>query len=461
MALHKNLPIPPIVSLRRYGDIINLLPLLRFLAQKQNAPVKLVVHRSFSPVLDGVSYVEPIIWDGDMDDPMPAARAHKGVNAQVHGKRLKPDRSGINNFARLAWRQLGYEWDRHTPLIFDKRDEKRERDLVGNSELPIVAVKMGGFSSPFTERDRLWNLLRAEFGGLCELIDMDKINAERIYDLLGVLDRSACLISVDTAPLWMARGSRCPVIALTNDVPFLASPPVGNVLLRIPYRDIFRRWSEITATIYSTLFDLGSDGIVHVFQDFGLVGSPEAKRRNDAARSTWNNLEARLFPFQPKRSSKDLRDPLGVPFIRDMVNAALSSGSERIIVISNNDVKLDPALKKAVIESCQRTGCYWAYRVPAPGQPTDHGADFFAFTRAWWFQHQHLYPDMLLGYYWWDDLFVRMMRWSGCLERERLYYHEPHAGGGPARLTAPGHRHNEQLALAWLGVHHELNQKPQ
>ena len=56
MPLHDQHPIPPIVSLRRNGDIISLLPLLKFMADANGQPVRLVVHRDYAGVLEGVSY---------------------------------------------------------------------------------------------------------------------------------------------------------------------------------------------------------------------------------------------------------------------------------------------------------------------------------------------------------------------------------------------------------------------
>lgn len=456
MALHDKSPIPPIVSLRRYGDIINLLPLLRFIHRKTNTRVKLIVHRTFANVIEGVSYVEPIIWDGDMDAPLAAAKAHGAVNAQVHGLGLKPDPT--QNYAKRAWRLLGYEWSRHSELVFDRRDALREKKLVPESDLPIVLVKLHGFSSVFKESENLWALLRAEFDGLCQLVDLDKINADRIYDLLGLLDSAACLVTVDTVTLWLARGSKCPVVALVNDLPYLASPPVGNVLVRLPYRVAFKFWEKIASAIHSTLFDPYKHGMVHVFQDF-QPPDENGKRRHKEAMATWHLLGARQLPFTGKRSSKSVGDNRGTPFIKDMVNAAISTGGENIIIISNNDVKIDPHLSAAILESCNQWGCYWAYRLDQPNGKTDHGGDLFAFTRKWWFMHQHLYPDMLLGYLWWDDLLVRMMRWSGCAEQARLYYHEPH----PGVITRPrtkGSDHNEIQAHEWLKSNHELNRKP-
>lgn len=462
MALHDRLPIPPIVSLRRYGDILNLLPVLNFLATKQTAPVKLVVHRAFSPILEATSYVEPIIWDGDMDDPLKACREHKALNAQVHGINLPKLNGNGENFARRSWEFLGYKWNRHLPLVLDKRDWDREKTLSHSAfktDLPKILTKLTGFSSPFKAKEAVVNLLENEFRYIAEIVDLDFVNGERIYDLVGLLDRAACLVSCDTATLWLAKASKCPVIAFVNSLPYLSSPPVGNVIARATYDKVLSSWNSIAAAIHSTLFDPPTDKekIVLVFNHW-IPLNEETKRREESAYATWPNLKARLLPFKPSRSSNNLGDSRGTPFVRDMIAAAMA-GTEDIIAITNNDIKFDEGLRDEVLKSCSEYGCYWAYRISEPGKKTDHGGDFFAFTRKWWFEHERYFPDMLLGYFWWDDIMVRMMRWSGCLERKRLYYHEPHAGVAK-RPTTQGSLHNERLATAWLGQHHELREKP-
>jgi hypothetical protein len=211
--------------------------------------------------------------------------------------------------------------------------------------------------------------------------------------------------------------------------------------------------------IHLSLFNPTGDDIVLVHDSFNS-NDPATKKRQEDAKATWHHLPCRLYPFPAERTSAQLGDPFSAPYIRDMIHGAISSGTENIIAITNTDIKFDSALHPAVIESCRKYGCFWSYRICGPNKATDDGADFFAFTRAWWFQHEHVYPDLLLGYYWWDDLFTRMMQWSGCPEQERLYYHDPHPNGGSTRICSIGGRHNEKLALQWLAKHNELNQKP-
>lgn len=455
-------PIPPIVSLRRYGDIISLLPLLRFLARQQNAPVKLVVHKSFASVLDGVSYVEPIIWDKDLDDPLAATKAHNAKNAQVRGKGIPVDHKQ-GDFAKRAWNLLGYEWNRHVPLVFDKRDERREKKLCKanfiSAHFPKILLKLHSFSSPFADAEKFKDKVYKEFNDLTEIVELDTIKAERIYDLLGLMDKAACLITTDTSTYWLAKASKCPIVSLVNPLPFQSSPPNGNVLVRVPYNQWQAKWDSIARAVHSTLFEPEGDGIALVYNFYEATNN-DTIMREKAAQETWPLLKARIIPFKPElRSSQSIGDKRGTPFLRDMIEHSFSSGNENIVAVINNDILVDKSLRDEVIKSCKEYGCYWSYRLDKPDGATDYGADFFAMTRKWWFMHRHQIPDLLHSYPWWDNILLRIMRWSGCLEQKRLHYHVPHPGVQTREMT-PGWKHNDRLAQAWLQEHHELMAQP-
>ena len=448
-----------VVSLRRAGDIVILLPLLREFSIQWGRPVRLVVHEDFVPLLESVSYVEPVAWAGDWESPLEAARIHKAGNAQVFGKGLKPD-TMRGNFARLAWTALGQNWNRHLPLIFDRRDLEREKRLAEfafRTDKPKILVKLHGHSSPFGEGPFIAEKLKAEFGD-AELVWLDDIRADFVFDLVGLMDRASCLVTADTVTLWLAHASKCPMVQFVNNSDFGGSPPRGNCLLRVKYSETLRRWTEISSVIRSALCIQQNQEMVLVFSDF-LPPDPDTRRRQDEAYKTWPLLQARLFSFRGPRTSKAMRDSRAMPFVRDAIEAAMAAGSEDIIVVTNNDIKVDERLRQSILASCARLGCWWAYRVEKPYGQTDQGADLFAFTRCWWNCHKRLFPDFLLGYWWWDDVMVRLMRWSGCDEQERLYYHEPHKGALD-RLNTTGAAYNNSLANKWLAEHDEERIKP-
>lgn len=437
----------PIVSLRRYGDIIALLPLLKRLSREH--PIRLVVHRAFANVLDGVSYVAPIIWDGDMDDPLSAARQHGAVNAQVHGKNVRVSKG--DNFIKKSWAQLGVQWNRHWPLVFDKRQQSPEK-----YKTPPVLIKLTGFSSAFTDSEALRLLIKSQFDAV---IDLDLMTCSHVYDLLNCMDSAACLVSIDTVTLHLARASKCPIIALVNDQPHLASPPSGNVILRMPYGMALKEAQTILNAIKVCLSPSDNERIALVYQDFFPTKSKDQRRYVNAS-STWHKLGAdRVIAFKGLRTSRSVGSHRDTPFISDMLNAAFD-GEQDIAVITNNDISFGDGLRASILESCQKYGCYWAYRKDADTGATDLGADLFALTRKWWNQHRHLWPDLLIGEPWWDDALLRIMRWSGCLEQAREYFHESHAGVMQS-VHSEGWKYNERVTLEWLKQHHEQMGKPE
>lgn len=451
-----------VVSLRRNGDIICLLPALHGMSLSMRRPVRLVVHNDFVPLLDGVSYVEPVPWHGSWEEPLTAAAKHRACNAQVFGQGLAPD-TFRENFAMLAWKKVGIEWNRHHPLEFDQRDLHREAGLasaVFKTGKPKILLKLHGYSSPFPHEQMVREMLSVHFSDKAEVVDLDKVKAHRIYDLIGLMDRAACLVSVDTCALWLAHASKVPLVGFVNGTGFAASPPRGNQILRMDYREVPSRMTQILAVMENTLEPEGNDSIVLCFSHF-IPNDQETKRRQNEAYETWPLLGARMFSHEPPvhRTSASVGDPRMMPFVRDMIDGAFKSGTEDILVITNNDIKFDPELRQDIIESCKDWGCWWAYRTEFHGAKTDNGADVFAMTRKWWKIHQHLFPDLLLGYWWWDDIMCRIMVWSGCHEQKRLYYHEPHAGASPTRQHAPGAVHNDAVAMQWLRQHWERRQK--
>lgn len=205
----------------------------------------------------------------------------------------------------------------------------------------------------------------------------------------------------------------------------------------------------------SAQWSRGGGDMVRVTRDY-VPKDKKVKAREHRARKTWKLFEARELLYQNNgRSSADLGDKRALPYVKDMIDVALMSGKENIVVIHNNDIAFDDRLQLVVGEWCKHHGCYWAYRVPKRHDVhTDGGCDFFAFTREWWALNKHMMPDLFLGQRWWDNILRRLMKWSGCPEGPRLYYHEPHPGV-ETRNDSPAEKHNVELARVWLKEHDE------
>lgn len=251
-----------IICLGANGDICNALPIAFQLYQEGNR-VSFVVSTEYAGILDGVSYATPIVFGGHYSKPLDALKEVEGrfdqiAIAQCYGTSF--DRE-CSNFCEEVWRLVGLHelWDT-LPLVFDRRDAKRETELFYNvlgapPTVPLLLVSHGGNSSPFAKHQELMELLeplREDF----QIVDISNIRAERFYDLLGLYERAAGLISTDSGCLHLAQATPAlNVIAIVTDTPdpWYGSPIRSNHSLRVGYSEFEQRKHEIVQTLNSLL----------------------------------------------------------------------------------------------------------------------------------------------------------------------------------------------------------------
>lgn len=263
---------PPVfVQLGRYGDLILLLPAFKLIHERTGKKPVVIVSDEYASVLDGVSYVTPHPIKAHWWSGMPKARAiaesmgggiipqwwndkqstdvPKGPTVlQCHGDKWGIDIHKYPDFGTAMWVRAGFTRKEmiETPLVFDRRSPEREEELVkryvrGNRKL--LLYNFTGVSSPFgyiPEMSRLLSDYRNKF----QLLDLGEITATRIYDLLGLYDRAAGLITIDTSTGHLAAASRVPTVWFTVPT-WSTSVPRGNVALHIPYDQFPKRASEI------------------------------------------------------------------------------------------------------------------------------------------------------------------------------------------------------------------------
>jgi ADP-heptose:LPS heptosyltransferase len=81
-------------------------------------------------------------------------------------------------------------------------------------------------------------------------VDIGHVSAHRIFDLLGLYDRAAGLITADTATAHLAVGSKVPAIWFT--IPdWRGSVPRGNCVWHCTYAEILGKIEEIMAVVES------------------------------------------------------------------------------------------------------------------------------------------------------------------------------------------------------------------
>jgi len=223
-----------IVCLGSYGDLCIVLPfaLDRFRATGEKTSI--VVAQNYEDILDGVSYVTPIVYpetwkrgqDGDT-----VHRAVSWIKEQSNGSMIRwvnpVESAGTRkpvgeSFVHEIWANLGRPNDwRRLPLEFDRRDVLREAALVEkhlNVDLQIILVALSGVASPFPEKDDLIQAVQ-EALPKCRALDLSEVRAEKPYDLIRLMDRAELLIAGDSLPLHLSAASKVPVIALSRDLP--------------------------------------------------------------------------------------------------------------------------------------------------------------------------------------------------------------------------------------------------
>jgi len=260
----------------RYGDIIQIIPCWLEIYRRTGIKPSVIVSREFASVLDGVSYVVPIVINETYYPAMPKARQlaekmcmnaivprwwlddneHAAMVAesakgdfiiQCHGKGWGVDIAKWPDYGTSMASRCGFtldEW-KSLPLVFDKRDYEREKKLsafvIGKRNRPVILYNFTAVSAPFGHSGEIFRALKNSFGNTFRFVDLGSITAYRIYDLLGLYDLAVGLITVDTSTLHLAPASRIPYIAFTVDG-WRSSVPKGNCVFHAKYSNA---WEQV------------------------------------------------------------------------------------------------------------------------------------------------------------------------------------------------------------------------
>lgn len=206
------------VQLGRLGDILNILPACRHLNIRH-----MMIHPAFDVAMRGQSYVEPVYFSGDIEDLRFAVEYARVIAkdvrvAQLFG-RVQPD--GLSPRSRPSF--VMDQWDRlrpglgdlwgKLPLEFDRRDAPREAELIvqlrAHCGRPTLLVNTFSHSSPLDPHyaAELYAHLESNHPEF-HVIRLGDVRAFSYCDLLGLYERAAGLITVDSASLHLCRA--CP-----------------------------------------------------------------------------------------------------------------------------------------------------------------------------------------------------------------------------------------------------------
>lgn len=480
-----------LVAMGRYGDIMNVLPIALDIASKHGAP-RFVVSRQFADILDGVSYVRPVVDPRNYKDAVAVENEHRG---QCHrliqcqswaGQPLMPMTEPFNV---AQWRRAGYldKWDSLPPLSFDRRSAEREGELAARhvkAEKPSLLVSLtGGETSKFPCANRIQEHIYTHWSEAFNIVDIAAITTHRIYDLLGLYDRAAGLIVTDTATLHLANASQCPVFAyIANGIWHGSLPRFACQAVR--YADAESNLAKLETWLQSRLDGFNVVRVAHV-HEWHEPSDPSERFRQEAAARSWAaiyQLGILDVPYrQYKRDSLAIGDTRRLPYLKDVLEPGISKVSTNgVVMLTNDDTILHPDIANIVERhvkeygACSSLRCEIASPAEAIKQPSEHsrnrrfhiGRDLFGFSVDWLTKHWNDIPDCLLGASDWDIALAILMRHYHKLPTSMEFIgasypqtdipdgyvlHLPHAPVWSQRSnidTAPSQKHNRQAIKA-------------
>lgn len=256
-----------------------MLPAFKLVAEQMGKPPICIVSKDYASILDGVSYVRPWVvplhwwkgvgqarelaqrqgfnpivakwWDDPKAKPPMVPEPSKAIQLMVHGKPRTVSAKEWDSYQLAQWRFSGFNVEKmmREPLTFDRRNPVRENRLCQlhlRSRHPTILLNLSlSGTSPFKYSYHVYaNLRRCRFN----ILNLAAVRAERIYDLLGLYDRAALLITSDTATLHLAAASNIPYIAFINDGGS-GSVPRGNCILSIRYSQVTQRTNQLVEAL--------------------------------------------------------------------------------------------------------------------------------------------------------------------------------------------------------------------
>lgn len=243
------------MQLGRYGDLCIVLRPLKLIADWTGRKPVLLVSHEFVNFLEGVSYVEPVSLPYHWFAGMPQARytATKWFGdqyrvLQCNGVDWAASQAVGTSYQRAMWGRTNVpvEFCEAAPLVIDRRSPEREEILRARyrSGKPLLLYNFAGFTSPFRAGAQVEGELK-RYGKSYELVNLAQLKAVRVYDLLGLYDVAALLVTSDTVTLHLASASKVKMVAYTAPFDGASTPYPANTLLEIKYAHAEKRLPEL------------------------------------------------------------------------------------------------------------------------------------------------------------------------------------------------------------------------
>jgi ADP-heptose:LPS heptosyltransferase len=269
------------VSLGRSGDLMILFPGFKAIYDYTGIKPIVFTSRDFASIFNGISYAQcralnvnwrwgareavkiakrefdnvvvPKWWDDPTFKAPPIIEPHvPTVTVTYDNRRYTFAKEDYKNYMMSQWKHAGFTQEQfhQWPLVFDRRNKANEAALKKfyyRTGKPKLLFNFGGHTSPCRNSQPISRIL-ASFQSHFELIDLGRVRAPFVFDLLGLYDDAVGLITSDTATLHLAGASPIEYIGLIANGTG-GSLTRGNCLLRVRYNKIPVQLAEIEAVV--------------------------------------------------------------------------------------------------------------------------------------------------------------------------------------------------------------------
>lgn len=444
-----------VVELGRYGDIIAILPFLQLVHETYKTP-HLMVSAEFASLLEGVSYCKVVSVPLKNEQlGMAMSMAKKTFEIVIRGQIWGHGHTQVRmceSYNQESFREIGmlHRFDDKTFIpYFDRRDAAREealkKSIFKTDKQKILVNVSRGTSSPCPQCVSLLAEIEKVWGDQCEVINLAEIQAHRLYDVLGLFEEAALLVSLDTSFIHLCTATNIPVIAILNSKPWAGTKVRGNNLVwsfdyeQAKTPDLRKLHESIAAAlqrenkliVHSPLKTPTKGRVFHLVDRF--EDDPKSAARKFPAYNSWDALyeSGELLPIHtwdyPRRSKATIGDTRDLPYVRDLFQQFLNQAKPGDICLWGND---DILLHKGIAEYCRMHcsvfGAVSFFRVELQSAPNSldmlpeelarlgrgrHiGRDAFAFTYDEVLELVEECPDWILAAKMWDVHLALLIR---------------------------------------------------
>lgn len=477
------------IQLGKMGDIMIVLRALRIWYERTGVKPRLIVAQDFSRLLEGVSYIErhtvPFHWWKGLGTARSYAETQFGAEAtviQCRGDSWSIDESQWPCFHVSMWDRAGVPLSeiRTAPLVFDLRNYERESQIAAQfiaHGRPTLLYNFEGISSPLKAAADIKTELN-QYRDRYQLVNLGPIRTPFLFDLLGLYDRAAVLVTSDTSTLHLAAASKVPVIAYTQDG-WGSSIPAQNCICEIKYREAGQSMERLREALRSPgsvpanqppiVLPARPGKIYHCFTAYQPKDA-DTRRRNTVAQRTWKDQPWIEVPIKDADLPRMFReDGRAWPYIKDLFDLATKDRDpEDIVVYTNADIHVRSDTCRQIREAMKTSQAIYGYRrdfvrLLRPLRDAEYergenycGSDIKAFRVGWWRANRDQMADMVLGGEAWDPMIRLLIDQTNPASRNsipNLIGHERHASFWEAaenRYRLEMQKHCLRTAHAWF-----------